>query len=286
MSDSQTKLLFAITTYLKTLSTDTTSESVDVAVGLIESTFGVEETVDSFSNLAIFPVGLQDVFDAGIKALNVESPATAKASVEDNPKFLSFIEVVSQKGFFDGSEPGTLDYARRYAKLVQKFKEKAIASGPSQGDVEKLAEEKKGLGNNAVTMKDYDGAIKFYTEAIELSPNGPNSHVFYCNRAAAHCHLNNYIEAVEDCKESVNLNPEYTKAYSRLGLANYFLERYEEAVEAYEMSLKLEPENKSTLTSLNQARNKIADLEKKANMPVSSAPRSAVAGMVSGIVGH
>ena len=221
MSD-QTKLLYAIISHLKTLQK---SDSLDAAIGLIESSSGVHNTPENFSDASYYPMTLQDIFNSGATSLSAETPAEALASVEGNSKFESFVTVVAKKGFFEGAEPGTVEYLQRQAKLVQKFKSRQSNEASSAAELEKQAEEKKGLGNSAIVAKDYLGAVAYYTEALELSPDGVNSHIYYCNRAAAHCHLNDYIEAVEDCNSSITLQPTYVKAYSRLGLANYFLER-------------------------------------------------------------
>lgn len=77
----------------------------------------------------------------------------------------------------------------------------------------------KAKGNKLLMAKDYEGAEKCYTEALELSPTGPNSHVYLCNRAAALCYLGRTDDAVVDCQESIDLNPNYAKAYTRLGYA-------------------------------------------------------------------
>ena len=39
--------------------------------------------------------------------------------------------------------------------------------------------------------------------------------MFY--RAAAHSHLKQHKEAIEDCKLAITVDPTYTKAYSRMG---------------------------------------------------------------------
>jgi small glutamine-rich tetratricopeptide repeat-containing protein alpha len=221
MSD-QKKLLLSIFSYLRSLEQ---SSSIDSAVTLIESTLDAQNTPTNFSNASYYPLSLQEIFAAGVAALSAETPADALASVEGNTKFESFVNVVSKKGFFEGAEVGSVEYLQRQAKLVKKFKERQINDVVSVAEAEKLAEEKKGLGNSAIVAKDYMGALAYYTEALEISADGPNSHIYHCNRAAAHCHLNNYIEAVEDCNASLALQPTYVKAFSRLGLANYFLER-------------------------------------------------------------
>lgn len=221
MSD-QKNLLFSIIVYLKSLEQ---SSSIDSAIKLIETTLDVKNTPANFSDASFYPLSLQEIFAAGVTALSAETPAEALASVQGNTKFESFVNVVSKKGFFEGAEVGSVEYLQRQAKLVKKFKDRQINDVVSVAEAEKQAEEKKGLGNSAIVAKNYLDAISYYTEALELSGDGPNSHIYHCNRAAAHCHLNNYIEAVEDCNASLVLQPTYVKAFSRLGLANYFLER-------------------------------------------------------------
>lgn len=84
----------------------------------------------------------------------------------------------------------------------------------------------KGKGNKLLLAKDYEGAEACYSEALELSPDGPNSHVYLCNRAAALCYLGRHDDAVVDCQESLELNPRYAKAHTRLGYA-YFQVQYD-----------------------------------------------------------
>lgn len=221
MSD-QTALLYSIVLFLKSLDK---SSSLDSAVSLLETALDIDETPENFSRSSYYPLSLKEIFDAGVVALSAQTPAQALESVKDDAKFESFVSVVSKKGFFEGVEVGSVEYLQRQAKLVKKFIDRRNNETVSAAEAEKLAEEKKGLGNAAIIAKDYLGAVAYYTEALDLSVDGPNSHIYYCNRAAANCHLNSYIEAVEDCNASLLLQPTYVKAYSRLGLANYFLER-------------------------------------------------------------
>ena len=60
------------------------------------------------------------------------------------------------------------------------------------------------------------------------------------------------------------------KAYSRLGLSNFFLERYEDAVSAYQRAVELEPDNKASQDSLRQAQNKL----RKVSLPNPNPPNS------------
>ena len=133
----------------------------------------------------------------------------------------------------------------------------ATAVESNNAEVEKQAEEYKSQGNAAISAKNYLEAAVLYSKALKLSVDGPNSHIYYSNRAAAYCHLGKYQEAVNDCKSCLALSADYVKAYSRLGLSYFFLEQYEDAVEAYKRAVELEPDNKASLDSLRQAQNKL-----------------------------
>ena len=69
----------------------------------------------------------------------------------------------------------------------------------------KEAEEKKGKGNTAMSAKNYELAVQCYSEAIDLCSQGQNSHIYFCNRAAAYSSLGKYSEAVQDSQMSLSL---------------------------------------------------------------------------------
>ncbi|KAI8887703.1 TPR-like protein, partial [Backusella circina FSU 941] len=76
------------------------------------------------------------------------------------------------------------------------------------------AEQKKSNGNRMVAERNYPEAIKLYTEAIEL--DGKNA-VYYANRAAAYTQQGAHDKAVDDAKKALEIDPKYSKAYSRMG---------------------------------------------------------------------
>uniref|UniRef100_A0A7S0KYI6 Uncharacterized protein n=1 Tax=Asterionellopsis glacialis TaxID=33640 RepID=A0A7S0KYI6_9STRA len=123
-------------------------------------------------------------------------------------------------------------------------------------DVEE-AEKHKGIGNKWMQKKDYGKAVECYTMALKLCPDGPTSHVYFSNRAAALLSMKKFEEAIRDSERSVALKPDYGKAHSRLGLGHFLLGNYRQAVEAYNVSLKYEPENKSSQNYLEKARKKL-----------------------------
>ena len=78
------------------------------------------------------------------------------------------------------------------------------------------ANKKKEAGNAAFQAKDLDGAIKLYTEAIELDEL---NHILYSNRAAAYLLKKDYENARSDCKKCLELEPLFVKAMLRLANA-------------------------------------------------------------------
>lgn len=120
-------------------------------------------------------------------------------------------------------------------------------------------------GNKAMATKDFDLAIKKYSEAIEVLPTNA---VYYANRAAAHSSTKNYDQAIEDAEAAIKTDPTYSKGYSRLGYAKFALGEAEEALEAYKKVLDIEGDKASDVMKRDYetAKKKVEqslDLEKK-----------------------
>ncbi|KAK8710508.1 hypothetical protein V6N13_145828 [Hibiscus sabdariffa] len=77
-----------------------------------------------------------------------------------------------------------------------------------------MADEAKAKGNAAFTSGDFNAAIKHFTEAINLAPTN------HSNRPAAYASLHQYDAALSDAKKTVELKPDWSKGYSRLGAAH------------------------------------------------------------------
>ena len=143
------------------------------------------------------------------------------------------------------------------------------------GKVEVTEEQKeqaqkfKNEGNALVKEQKYKEAIEKYTEAIKCQ----ESAIFYCNRAAAYVSfprafvrlfmilfqtsLTNYEEALQDCKKAISFDPDYSKAYSRMGLIYSKINLYNESENCYEKALGLEPDNESYKKNLEVKTHKI-----------------------------
>ena len=109
-----------------------------------------------------------------------------------------------------------------------------------------------------MTGREYALSVSAYTKAIELSGNGPLSHVYYSNRAAALCYLERYDEAEEDSLKSLSLNPSYGKAHARLGLSRFFMQNYVGAIEAYNAALLHDPDNAASKSYLAKAKARLS----------------------------
>lgn len=133
----------------------------------------------------------------------------------------------------------------------------SIISQNNPMDIEQ-AESLKSEGNSFMQKKEYLKAVASYTEALKLSPSGPNSHVYFSNRAAALLSIKRFSDAISDSERSLALRPDYGKAHARLGLAHFLMGNYRQAMEAYTVSLKYDPENKSSQSYLEKAAKRLA----------------------------
>jgi len=122
------------------------------------------------------------------------------------------------------------------------------ASPSTEEDFLAHADAFKAEGNAAFQSGKVDDAIRLYSQAIDLHPDG---HVLYSNRSAAHMKASNISKALKDAERCIELQPSWAKGYSRLGAAQQGLKRFEKAIETYKNGLKLEPENPSLKDALH-----------------------------------
>lgn len=115
--------------------------------------------------------------------------------------------------------------------------ESASGSGGPTEEQKKEAEALKSKGNAAMAQKDYRTAIRLYTEALAIHPANA---VFLSNRAAAHSAAKDHASARSDAEAAVALDPAYTKAWSRLGLARFALGDAKGAMDAYAKGIEYE----------------------------------------------
>lgn len=145
-------------------------------------------------------------------------------------------------------------------------------SGHEKFDQKNLAETFKVQGNKAMQSKLYPDAIEFYTIAIALCDDNA---VYYCNRAAGYTQMNQYTEAIRDCYKSIEIDPNYSKAYSRLGFAYYAQGNYRDSIDkGFMKALQLDPNNDSVKENIQAAEQKLHQQRTGHNQNSSSASHS------------
>lgn len=128
-----------------------------------------------------------------------------------------------------------VDIFSAYEKLQTAAASVSAASIPPEK--KKEADSLKSKGNAAMQQKDYTQAVDFYTQALSIDPKNP---IFLSNRSAAYHNLKNYEAAKRDAKACTEIDPSYSKGWSRLGLALYALGEARASMEAYKKGLDLE----------------------------------------------
>ena len=113
----------------------------------------------------------------------------------------------------------------------------ASSSAEPTEEQKKQAEALKSKGNAAMAQKDYPTAIDLYTQALAIHPGNA---IYLSNRAAAHSAARDHLSAKADAEAAVALDPKYTKAWSRLGLARFALGDAKGSMEAYKKGIEHE----------------------------------------------
>lgn len=84
-------------------------------------------------------------------------------------------------------------------------------------------------------------AIEQFARGLEMNPDEKLKIQFLMNKASAELNSDNYVDAIEDYSNVIELNPRSTIVYSCRGLANYRAGNLQEAVDDYTYALDLEP---------------------------------------------
>ena len=107
-----------------------------------------------------------------------------------------------------------------FLQTRSKLKQEKSSKSPDSTTEDTLAQKKaaadklKAEGNTKLSANDLTGAISCYTKAIELCSTNA---IYFSNRAAAYSKNGEIELAIADCEAALNIDPNYAKAYSRLG---------------------------------------------------------------------
>ncbi|XP_047246719.1 serine/threonine-protein phosphatase 5 isoform X2 [Girardinichthys multiradiatus] len=89
--------------------------------------------------------------------------------------------------------------------------------------------------------KDYENAIKYYTEALELNPSNA---IYFSNRSLAYLRTECYGYALADATRALEVDKNYIKGYYRRATSNMALGKFKAALKDYETVVKVRPNDK------------------------------------------
>ncbi|KAJ8093018.1 hypothetical protein PM082_011339 [Marasmius tenuissimus] len=111
------------------------------------------------------------------------------------------------------------------------------------------AQSLKDEGNKLFIAKNFDAAMGKYDEAIALDDRNP---ILFANRAACRLSLRRYMDAVADAAKATELDPNYSKAWARLGTAYDELRQFDQSEEYWKKALETLPRGNLTEAELKQ----------------------------------
>ncbi|KAL4858418.1 Protein SGT1 A [Chlorella vulgaris] len=115
----------------------------------------------------------------------------------------------------------------------------------------------------AAAAREYERAIKLYTQAVEAAPTA----AALAGRASVHNKLKNYMEAAADASHAIELDDKLVPAHKEKGSACYHLEEYESAMDAFEAAAALEPSKKIHKTWVDMCRVQMGETLPPTPMP-------------------
>ena len=120
------------------------------------------------------------------------------------------------------------------------------------GAMERAAAICRDMANEAAKKERWEDAAEHYTSVLAAYPH---DHEVLCNRALAYLNLQRGQDALQDAALAVNLKPDYTKGFYRLGCALEETKMYKEAAQVFTKVVEMEPGNVEASGRLLKARN-------------------------------
>ncbi|RYP87421.1 hypothetical protein DL769_000517 [Monosporascus sp. CRB-8-3] len=244
---SKQRLALAICDFLATSTTDGTltaddKESIDVAINCIAESFKVDPTNKDAVAEAVGTQNLLQIYGVYEKLKSGSKPSASP-------------QIPTAAATTSAPPPN---------------------KQPTEDD-KRRAEELKSQGNRAMAAKDYAQAISLYSQALSLYPGNA---IYLSNRAAAHSAARDHESARADAEAAVAVDPKYTKAWSRLGLARFALGDAKGSMAAYKAGIEHEGSGGSEAMrkGYETARRRVEELEAEASADAAQASPDAAAG--------
>jgi stress-induced-phosphoprotein 1 len=133
--------------------------------------------------------------------------------------------------------------------------------------MEKIFDELKNNGDDNLKNENYNAALDFYSEALELG-KFEKTYAVYLNRCLTYFKLDKYDKALDDALKASVIKPDSAKAWGRVGSCLLALNKKEESYEAFYKASQLEPTNEHYKSlckteNLDQLIEELKELKKK-----------------------
>jgi tetratricopeptide (TPR) repeat protein len=115
------------------------------------------------------------------------------------------------------------------------------------------------MGNAYYNLKEYDNAITAYQKAIDINLKYAD---VYNNMGLAYDELKEYDNAIEAYQKAIDINTQDYKAYSNMGLTYYNLKEYDKAIEAYQKAIEINPKFTEVSCHMGNAYDKLKEYDK------------------------
>ncbi len=111
-------------------------------------------------------------------------------------------------------------------------------------------------GNNAFQAEEYQNAIIYYNEAIQLKPDNA---IAYLNIGIAKDYLQDHYGGISDINKAIQLKPDYAVAYECRGIAKYYLKDYTGAIADFSKAIQLKPDDADNYKFRGWAKDNLKD---------------------------
>ena len=112
------------------------------------------------------------------------------------------------------------------------------------------SEAHRARGNELFRRGDFEGAVDFYTRAMNADRGSARA---ACNRGAALSALGRHREALADAALAADLEEGWAKPRARAAVAHFYLREYDAAFHFYQEALRLDPQNEEYRKGLGEA---------------------------------
>lgn len=102
--------------------------------------------------------------------------------------------------------------------------------------------------------------ITCFHASLNITAWGFNYLQVYSNRAACYTKLGAMPEGLKDAEKCIELDPTFSKGYTRKGAIQFFMKEYDKAMETYQAGLKHDPNNPELLDGVKRYRSVIAQI--------------------------